>query len=267
MTKPARLLAPALLLIASAGLAQTDSPFPRIRSIVIEHKSVFGPEERLDDIPHVPDLTFIFHLANLLHIDTKEEVIRRELLVHEGEPADPALIAESERNLRALPYIRRVKILVSPAPEGQVDLHVLAQDTWTTQPRASFALGGGSHRSSLRDRRGATSSATGRRFACSTAMESTATRRSSGTATRGCSAAAGSHPALTRTRATGTWQRDSLVPVLFARDAVVGQRRLFGSPRARQGIRSLRNRDRELPARAGFHRATVRRSPEHAVRF
>jgi Omp85 superfamily domain len=149
VTKPACLLAPALWLIASAGLAQTDSPFPRIRSIVIEHKSVFGPEERLDDIPHVPDLTFIFHLANFLHIDTKEEVIRRELLLHEGEPADPALIAESERNLRALPYIRQVRIFTLPAPDGQVDLHVLAQDTWTTQPRVSFAVGGGSQRSSL----------------------------------------------------------------------------------------------------------------------
>jgi len=149
VTTPARLLAPALWLIASAGLAQTDSAFPRIRSIVIEHKSVFGPEERLDEIPHVPDLTFIFRLANLLHIETKEEVIRRELLVHEGEFADPFLIAESERNLRALPYIRQVKILTSPAPEGQVDLHVLAQDTWTTQPRASFSSGGGSHRASF----------------------------------------------------------------------------------------------------------------------
>jgi hypothetical protein len=149
VTKPARFLALALWLIASAGLAQTDSAFPRIRSIVIEHKSVFGPEERLDEIPHVPDLTFIFHLANFLHINTKEEVIRRELLVHEGEPADPFLIAESERNLRALPYIRQVKILTSPAPDGQVDLHVLAQDTWTTQPRASFTFGGGSHRSSF----------------------------------------------------------------------------------------------------------------------
>src|SRR6266542_3536528 len=149
VTKPACLLAPALWLIASAGLAQTNTPFPRIRSIVIEHTSVFGPEERLDNIPHVPDLTFIFHLANFLHIDTKEEVIRRELLVHEGGPADPALIAESERNLRALPYIRRVKILVSPAPEGQVDLDVIAQDTWTTQPRVSFAVGGGSQRSSF----------------------------------------------------------------------------------------------------------------------
>ena len=149
MTTPARLLAPALWLIASAGLAQTDSAFPRIRSIVIEHASVFGPEERLDEIPHVPDLTFIFRLANLLHIETKEEVIRRELLVHEGEFADPFLIAESERNLRALPYIRQVKILTSPAPEGQVDLRVLAQDTWTTQPRASFSSGGGSHRASF----------------------------------------------------------------------------------------------------------------------
>jgi len=139
----------ALLLVGGLSAAHAGPPFPRIRSIVIENKPVFNPDERLDEIPLLPDMTFIFKLANLLHIDTKPEVIRRELLVHEGDPADPFLIEESERNLRALQYIRQVKILTVPAPDGQVDLVVLTQDTWTTQPRADFTFGGGSHRTSF----------------------------------------------------------------------------------------------------------------------
>lgn len=149
MTKAARLLVPALWLIASVSSAQTESPFPRIRSIVIDHQPVFAPDERLDEIPLLPDLTFIFDLANLLHIDTKEKVIRRELLLKEGDPADPLLIAESERNLRGLPYVRQVKIVTAPASPGEVDLRVLAQDTWTTQPRAGFRFGGGTSRASF----------------------------------------------------------------------------------------------------------------------
>ena len=110
---------------------------------------MFGPDERLDNIPLLPDLTFIFRLANLLHIDTKEEVIRRELLVKEGDPADPFLLEESERNLRALPYIRQVKVGTVPVSPDEVDVIVVTQDTWTTQPRASFGFGGGTHRTSF----------------------------------------------------------------------------------------------------------------------
>ncbi len=138
----------ALLWIHAWSAAHADSAFPRIRSIQIDHRPVFTEDERLD-LPLLGDLTFVFHAANFLHIDTKEEVIRRELLVHEGDLADPFLLEESERNLRALPYIRAVKILSTPAPEGQVDLVVQTQDTWTTQPRASFTVGGGSSRAAF----------------------------------------------------------------------------------------------------------------------
>jgi hypothetical protein len=139
----------ALCLFAGESAAQTAPTLPRIRSIVVENRPVFGPDERLDNIPLLPDLTFIFRLANLLHIDTKDEVIRRELLVKEGDPADPFLLEESERNLRALPYIRQVKVGTVPVSPDEVDVIVVTQDTWTTQPRASFGFGGGTHRTSF----------------------------------------------------------------------------------------------------------------------
>jgi outer membrane protein assembly factor BamA len=139
----------AILLIAAVTGAETEPPLPRIRSIVVENLPVFGPDERLDDVPLLPDLTFLFDAANLLHIDTKEEVIRREVLVREGDLADPRLLEESERNIRGLPYVRRVRVLTEPAPGGEVDVIVRTQDTWTLQPRASFSSGGGTTRSSF----------------------------------------------------------------------------------------------------------------------
>ncbi len=138
----------ALLWLNVWGTADADSAFPLIRSIQIDHRPVFTDDERLE-LPLLGDQTLIFRAANLLHIDTKEEVIRRELLLREGDPADPFLIEESERNLRGLSFIRAVKIVSTPAPEGQVDLVVQTQDTWTTQPRASFTVGGGSSRSAF----------------------------------------------------------------------------------------------------------------------
>lgn len=119
---------------------------PRIRNVVIAHAGVFAEDERLDQIPFLPDLTFIFDVANLLHTDTKHSVIRRELLLDEGDPADPELIAESERNLRDLDYLRRARVFTRPVGPDEVDLIVHVQDTWTTEPRLSFSSGGGSER-------------------------------------------------------------------------------------------------------------------------
>ena len=149
VTSRAARIAAALLLTAGLAAAQIapQSP-PRIRSIIIRNDPLFSPDERLE-LPLLPDMTALFDLANLLHIDTKEEVIRRELLVKEGDVADPELIEESERNLRAEPYIRAVRVFTEPAPGGEVDIVVRTQDTWTTQPRASFSSGGGTTRSSF----------------------------------------------------------------------------------------------------------------------
>jgi len=139
----------ALGLFAATSAAQLPSSLPRVRSIIVENRPVFDADERLDNVPLMPDLTWIFGLANTLHIDTKQEVIRRELLVQEGDPADPFLLEESERNLRALPFIRQVKVGTIPVGPDEVDLIVRTQDTWTTQPRVSLGYGGGTFRYSF----------------------------------------------------------------------------------------------------------------------
>ena len=53
---------------------------------------------------------FPYSTINALHIRTREDVIRRELLFKVGDRLDPFLIAETERNLRALPFIRAARI-------------------------------------------------------------------------------------------------------------------------------------------------------------
>lgn len=121
--------------------------YPRIRSIIIVSQDVFGPNERLDQIPLLPDLTFLFSAADVIHVETRDSVIRRELLLREGDPADPALIEESERNLRTIPFLRRIRVYTLPAGANEVDLVVRTQDTWTLEPRLSFSSGGGHQRS------------------------------------------------------------------------------------------------------------------------
>lgn len=61
---------------------------------------------------------------------THSETIRRELLVAIGEPCDSALVAESERNLRRLPFLGQVHIATRPAASG-IELVVEVEDLYS----------------------------------------------------------------------------------------------------------------------------------------
>lgn len=72
------------------------------------------------------------HWLNTLHVTTRERVIRQELLLHPGERFDAALVAESERNLRALPILAVARLVACRAAEPQrVDLLVVVKDLWS----------------------------------------------------------------------------------------------------------------------------------------
>ena len=51
-----------------------------------------------------------FRVADRLHIRTREEIIRQELLFAPGDPLDKEAIAQTERNLRALVFLRDARI-------------------------------------------------------------------------------------------------------------------------------------------------------------
>jgi hypothetical protein len=94
-----------------------------------------------------PDGLDIIGWANWIHIKTRENVIDRELLFHSGEVEDPAVLAETERNLRGIGLFRNATI-ASNADEkdpGAADVDVVTEDAWTLQPKVSLAFLGGSH--------------------------------------------------------------------------------------------------------------------------
>ncbi|MBN8550722.1 MAG: BamA/TamA family outer membrane protein [Deltaproteobacteria bacterium] len=106
-----------------------------IRNINITVRDIF------DD----PGINAIYRTLNSLKVNTDEEVIRRELLLHEGEPFDDFRLKESIRSLRTLGFLRQVTI--TPKPDGDmVDLDVSVQDTWTLIPQVSFSSGTGNNR-------------------------------------------------------------------------------------------------------------------------
>jgi len=122
-----RLFFPLLLLLAFCQLGFADEQTPdsskTIRNIYIKLLDIFEGDK----------LDSFYRTANSIKVNTKEFVIKRELLFKEGDKYDQFVIDESIRNLRTLRYIRNVKI--TPKLEGEfVDLYVQAQDTWTLIP-------------------------------------------------------------------------------------------------------------------------------------
>jgi hypothetical protein len=125
-----------LLWSALTAAGGTDAAAPvRIGQIRIESNDVFTAEEAAKG--------WFYRAANAIHLETRIGFLRKQLLFHEGEVLDIAKLAETERNLRALPFIKSASIVASMPHDGVSDVLVVTQDAWTTQPGGSFGSKGG----------------------------------------------------------------------------------------------------------------------------
>ena len=118
-------------------LLRGDEP-PRIGRVDVVAVDVFDADQA--------NRGFVYRAANALHISTRESTVRRFLLFSEGDVYDPAVVAETERNLRALGLFRSVEIRASEPQDGEVDLTVRTQDAWTLSIGLSFGSDAGAMR-------------------------------------------------------------------------------------------------------------------------
>lgn len=95
----------------------------------------------------------LYRAANFLHIQTRAEVIRRQLLFKPGERVSVRLIDETERLMRSSRILYDVSIVPVAYHDGVVDIDVKTRDTWTLQPGVSASRQGGTNRrgATLRD--------------------------------------------------------------------------------------------------------------------
>ena len=127
-----------LLSIATATGAMADEI--RIGTITIQTENVFGAGE---------DDRAAFEIANHLHVTTRESLVRKFLLFGEGDRFDQEKLDQTERNLRALGFLRSVEITTSDPHDGLVDVTVITRDAWSTQPEVSVGSKGGGNKLSL----------------------------------------------------------------------------------------------------------------------
>jgi hypothetical protein len=138
-----------LLVSLSQAFAGQDSLYT-VGKITIEQHQVFDES----DTATIHEIKGIYRpagelaetagkIANDLHILTREEVIRRDLLFKEGDPYDQRLIDESARHLRSLGILGNVTITPDTLADHTVDVLVRTHDRWTLNPSMSVAAGGG----------------------------------------------------------------------------------------------------------------------------
>jgi len=117
-------------------LASAQDASRRIQRIDIIRKNVFDPDR--SEERHA-----FASLVNSLHVLTREEVIRRELLFREGDMFDEFLLLESARNLRALGFVGDIQTEVESLGDSAVLITVTTQDKWTIDLLPSYKQEGG----------------------------------------------------------------------------------------------------------------------------
>ena len=106
-----------------------------IGKITIKSLEVFGPD--FNDTTKIARL-WIERTANKMHTKSNLNVIRKNLWIKEGKALDANLLVDNERFLRALPYLKDVRFIVTPriGNKNIVDILILTKDVF------SFGLSG-----------------------------------------------------------------------------------------------------------------------------
>ncbi len=113
-----------------------------IREVVLDRQNVFNLEDPKEDRP-------LYRLANRLHVVTREEVVRGQLLFQPGDRFDARLLEETERILRRNEFLIDATVRPIAFENGMVDIEVVTEDVWSLTPKASFSRSGGENRVSL----------------------------------------------------------------------------------------------------------------------
>ena len=113
-----------------------------IGDIVLDRANVF-------DLSDPAENNSFYRIANLIHVVTKDKVIRKQLLFKSGEAYSKRITDESERVLRQNQYLFDAKITPLRYENGVVDLSVATRDLWSLQPELSLSRTGGENSTTI----------------------------------------------------------------------------------------------------------------------
>lgn len=128
----------------SAPRTERVDPFKKYKGRIVRHIEVrtldpFGYS--VDDTIQAP-VNRLQSWGNRLHRRTRPRIVRNLLLVKPLQPLDPLQVSESERVLRASPFVNDARIIVQPVEgaKDSVDLLVQVHDKWSIDVSAEADL-------------------------------------------------------------------------------------------------------------------------------
>ncbi len=138
-----RWLCPLLACLYIYSVATAETGPNTIDSIIIENRNIFSTDSAAYN-------HWFFKLANRFHIKTRRFVVARELLQERGDIFSRELADETERNLRAMPYLWDARVSFYPDDKGRGILKVSTSDRWTLAGGPSFSRTNGENIIELR---------------------------------------------------------------------------------------------------------------------
>ena len=126
--------------VAAESTVPDAAELERLGAVVGE---VYIYNENIFDLEDPREDKQLYRLANKLHIRTKPEVIRQQLLFKSGDPYSQRLLDESARILRSARYLYDASVRPVAFKDGRVDIAVRTRDVWTLNPGLSFSRKGG----------------------------------------------------------------------------------------------------------------------------
>lgn len=128
LRKAACLTGVGLLLFGVEGSAQAPEACPqgRISQIEIRSRDPYDEEATSEEAA----FDWAFRALNWLHLETREQVIRWELLFSEGSCYDPLRLSETERRLRGLPFLQSASVTPERRGDGTHRVLVETRDSW-----------------------------------------------------------------------------------------------------------------------------------------
>ena len=118
------------------SFAELESAGARIGEIRIVSQDIF-------DLADPRENNALYRLANKIHINTRPEVIRRQLLFQTGELVSVRLIEETARLLREKHYLYEVDIQPVAYRHGVADIEVRTRDAWSLDIGIGVSRAGG----------------------------------------------------------------------------------------------------------------------------
>lgn len=120
--------------VAANGSSAGTAPL-RVGSITIRNLDVYSASEA--------SRGWLYDITDRLHIETRPSVISKFLLFREGDVFRPDRLAETERNLRALHFLKSASVVAGEPHDGLVDVTVTTQDAWSVAPETQAGSKGG----------------------------------------------------------------------------------------------------------------------------